>query len=235
MVLGKVSAAKRKRKRRILFRKVIVALASLGILAAIATLIYGSMKLFKKTINTDNWEYAVYAEKYSEEYDVPIDVIYAVIETESHFDENAQSPVGACGLMQLMPETYEWILGRIGSVYGSTENETSGDSEESADTAETIFDPQTNIRCGVYYLSYLYERFGVWETVYAGYNAGPTIVSEWLNDSRYSSDSVTLISIPYTETSNYVQKVSSARIRYQEQFSGTAESVSEDSSLSEEE
>lgn len=208
----------KRRQRRILLRKGIVLAAAFGLIAAIAILIRGCFWVIEesKKPNLIDWEYAELAYDYAEEYDVPIDVVYAVIETESHFDTEAQSGVGACGLMQLMPDTYDWICSRLGE-----ESASSGESDSTKNekrVAGGIFDPETNIRYGVYYLSYLYGRFGNWETAYAGYNAGPNIVQLWLDDPAYSSDGVTLENIPYTETANYVVKVSSARERYQELF-----------------
>lgn len=215
------SMLEKRRRRRILFRSGIVVLAGIGLLAAIIGLIWSAFWMINRpdTGKVLDWEYADTAEKYAQEYDVPLEVVYAVIETESHFESDAQSGVGACGLMQLMPDTYDWIQGRLGEgentdgqAEGNTQQAVSPETpgEEEAD----IFDPETNIRYGVYYLSYLYERFGVWETVYAGYNAGPNIVAKWLEDETYSTDGKTLEHIPYTETANYVVKVSDARERY---------------------
>ena len=211
----------KRRRRRILFRSGIVAVAGIGLLAAIIGLIWSTIWMFSHNDASEalDWEYASTASHYATEYDVPLEVVYAVIETESHFDADAQSGVGACGLMQLMPDTYDWIQGRLGET--DTEPGEAEGNAQPAVSAETpgeqeadIFDPDTNIRYGVYYLSYLYERFGVWETVYAGYNAGPNIVAKWLEDAQYSSDGATLEHIPYTETANYVVKVSEARERY---------------------
>ncbi len=215
------SLREKRRRRRILFRSAVVVMAAVGLLAATVVLIWGTIRLFTRP-DTDqvlDWEYAATTEKYAQEYAVPLEVVYAVIETESHFEPDAQSGVGACGLMQLMPDTYDWIQNRLGEgenadgqAEGNTEQAVSSETpgEEEAD----IFDPETNIRYGVYYLSYLYERFGVWETAYAGYNAGPNIVARWLEDTAYSTDGETLTHIPYTETANYVVKVSNARERY---------------------
>lgn len=211
----------KRRQRRILLRKGIVLMAALGIVAAIALLIRGCVWMIyqRRSPQLTDWEYAPLASDYAGQYDVPIEVVYAVIETESHFDENAQSPVGACGLMQLMPDTYDWIRARLGEKETALVSDgASSESKSGTHTADGIFDPETNIRYGVYYLSYLHGLFGNWETAYAGYNAGPNIVRKWLQDTAYSSDGVTLDSIPYTETANYVVKVSTARERYEELF-----------------
>lgn len=130
----------------------------------------------------------------SEKYQIPVEILYGVIKTESNFDEAALSSAGACGLMQLMPETFLWLQ----SIKGESLNE-----------AE-IFDPKINIDYGSSYLSMLYERFGNWDTVFAAYNAGPTIVSVWLQ----SSVDMTLSDIPYSETENYVKKVNLAIQEY---------------------
>ena len=54
-------------------------------------------------------EYSSYVQRYAKEYNVPEYVVYTVIKIESDYDKSALSSVGACGLMQLMPETYSDI------------------------------------------------------------------------------------------------------------------------------
>ncbi len=128
------------------------------------------------------------------EFDVPKAVVMAVIKTESDFDIYAESHANARGLMQITKITLQEINNRMGTNYRFGQ----------------MFDPQINIRCGVFYLSYLYERFdGYDDTVFAAYNAGPTRVDEWLRDTEYSKDGKTLEKIPdgYEETRNYVKKV----------------------------
>ena len=89
---------------------------------------------------------------------------------------------------------------------------------ESTGTWEEIYDPEINIDYGVWLLSYHYEKFGNWETAFAAYNAGPNAVAKWLENPEYSSDGETLYSIPYEETSKYVQKVSAYREGYQKAY-----------------
>lgn len=144
--------------------------------------------------------YKEIVEKKSKEYGVPISVIYAMIKQESNFDPNAESKDGARGLMQIMKITYEWIDRYRG---------------ESGKSWDDLYDPETNIDYGVWLLDYCYKKFGNWETVYAAYNAGMNRVAGWLSDPMYSDDGVTLKTIPYAETKNYVEKVSSYRNDYQ--------------------
>ena len=141
--------------------------------------------------------YAVYVDYYSGVYGVPEETVYAVMLTESRFDCDAVSRAGACGLMQLMPETYESVSIELGRVPDEI----------------LIFDPGTNICCGVYLLSKLYSKYGSWDTAYAAYNAGEAAVDSWLSDSRYS-ESGKLTHIPYSETAGYVKKVRCAAESY---------------------
>ncbi len=137
------------------------------------------------------------------EFGVPEDIIYAVIKCESDFRPDVKSSVGACGLMQLMPATYEWL-----QTYKM---------KEECD-ASKIFDPESNIRTGACMLKYLYGIFENWETVFAAYNAGQGTVGGWLADERYSNDGVTLKEIPYKETKQYVNRVKTARTYYIELY-----------------
>ena len=77
------------------------------------------------------------------------ELVAAVVETESQYRPNAKSPVGARGLMQLMPKTGAWM------------------------GAKNLADPEQNVTAGTKYLRYLNERFDNDPTkVIAAYNAG---------------------------------------------------------------
>ncbi len=127
----------------------------------------------------------------SNTYQMETALIYAVIHTESSFREDAQSPAGAKGLMQITEETGEFIAGKL-SLEGYT--------------SEDLFKPETNIIMGTYYLHYLMGRFSNQRTMLAAYNAGPNRVAQWLEDENLSDGEV-LNKIPFEETKNYVDKV----------------------------
>ena len=139
-------------------------------------------------------KYSEYVQKYSEEYGVPEYIVYSVIKVESGFDSSAQSPAGAVGLMQLMPETFQYLMAEMKEDY----------------KADLIYGPETNIRYGTYYLSKLYLKYQNWDTVFAAYNGGETNVDGWLADTEYSEDGTCLKKIPFPETSKYVAKMNRA-------------------------
>ena len=144
-------------------------------------------------------EYSEYVEKASDEYDLDEALIYAVIRTESSFNSEAQSPVGACGLMQVMPSSFEWLQ----SLRGTT-----GEY-----TTEDLFDPEICIDYGCYLLRYFMDTYEDERCAIAAYNAG-FVVGEWIEDENYSVDGKTLIDTPYPETSEYIKKVESAKEMY---------------------
>ena len=134
--------------------------------------------------------YEELVEKYSELYSVDKEIIYAVIKAESGFDSAAKSNAGAVGLMQIMPKTYRDIAERL------REDAVEG----------LLYDPETNIKYGTFYLRYLYDRFESWDLAFAAYNAEPSRVTDWLENPEYIKDNE-IVYIPIEETRNYVKKV----------------------------
>lgn len=178
---------------------VAVCVVALVILAAVALIAVPKMResMYPR-------EYSEYVTLYSEKYSVPESLVYAVIRTESSFNPDAVSHVGAQGLMQLMPDTVDWLSRLL---------------DEDAPTG-AITDPETNIKYGTYYLRHLYDRFDNWDTAIAAYNAGHGRVTKWLQDKNYSDDGITLKVIPIEETKNYVNKISDAENQYKEIYYG---------------
>ena len=129
------------------------------------------------------------ASEYGEIYGIDDDLICAVIKTESGFQKNRVSKKGACGLMQILPSTYDYVTEKYGL------------------SGEDIFDICSNVEVGTAYLSYLYDNFKTIDEVLCAYNAGEGAVRDWLNDERYSNNGSTLFKIPFPETENYVKKV----------------------------
>lgn len=148
------------------------------------------------------YSYDVYITKYSEKYSVSKELVASVIYNESRFNKDAKSNQDAHGLMQIQPETANFIAGKLNMDY------------ENGD----LYDPEINIKMGTWYLSYLLKRFnGNLRHAIAAYNAGPNAVQSWLEDDRYSQNGE-LISIPYKETANYVDNVLRMKTEYENKF-----------------
>ncbi|MEZ4357367.1 MAG: lytic transglycosylase domain-containing protein [Eubacteriales bacterium] len=180
---------KNKNKTKRNLKIAIIVLLVLAVLAAAAYFGYPQLQKY------------LYPLKYEEEilnetanFDLSSALIAAMIYTESGFDEDSESAAGAVGLMQIMPDSGEWIAGKLGIEFKDS----------------MLKDPDTNIKLGCWYVSYLLDRFSDTETMLAAYNAGPNKVADWLSDVSYSSDGKTLNSIPYGETEKYVEKVQGA-------------------------
>lgn len=146
-------------------------------------------------------EYSPYVEKYSAEYDVPEEIVWAVIKTESSFESSVQSHKGAIGLMQMLPDTFKWLTNDILRDYHDV---------------GMLYHPETNIKYGTYYLSRLYKRFGDWDTAIAAYNGGEGNVSDWMGEDG----KLTLSEIPweYFETMSYVVKVNYRAEKYKKLY-----------------
>ena len=176
--------------------KIKLALLVLLLLIVSVIIIYNAVSLVLQT---------VYPRSYSEEitrnaeiYDLDEALLYALIETESGFDKNAVSSVGAKGLTQITPETFRWLQTKTGENYED----------------DALFEPEVSIKYGAFFLRYLLDEFGDTKTALAAYHAGRGRVNEWLSDPRYSSDGEKLDVIPYNDTDFYSEKVLKVRDRY---------------------
>ena len=129
------------------------------------------------------------------EYHLSPALVAAVIRNESSFRPSVESSVGALGLMQLMPNTAEWIAGKL-----HVENY----------SFDMMAVPENNIRFGCWYLSYLSDLFNSDPyCVVCAYHAGQGQVSGWLSNPLYSSDRKTLNhnSLPEGPTKQYAGRV----------------------------
>lgn len=128
-------------------------------------------------------------------------LLYAISRQESALYPLAQSPVGARGLMQLMPTTARETAAKLGVPYRNEQQ---------------LFDPAMNIRLGSAYLKRLLDVYdGNRILAAAAYNAGPGRVKRWREQSTNKPMDVWVESIPYRETRNYVQNVLSFDLIYQ--------------------
>jgi soluble lytic murein transglycosylase len=145
-------------------RVVVVASALLLVLAAAgAWVVEAEPDWYLRTRYPLEYEHAIRA--YARERDLDPALVAAVIYTESRFDPNVVSSAGAVGLMQILPETGEFIA-----------RSTGGKDFVEAD----LRDPDLNVRYGTWLLAYLHDRYdGDRRTALAAYHAGPANVDAW--------------------------------------------------------
>lgn len=139
--------------------------------------------------------YESFIRQYAQQQDIDPALIAAIILCESSYDPQAVSRLGARGLMQLMEDTAQWVAHKL-------------DEDDASYSFDLLFDPETNIRFGAWYLGYLSRRFdGDAKKIVCAYHAGQGNVDSWLKNSNYSSDGVTLDTIPTQDTANYASRV----------------------------
>lgn len=174
------------------------------LILSILAILIGASLMESKTIHKLIYpkRYSEYVEKYAEEFDLDENLVYSVIKAESKFNEKAISHKGAKGLMQVSDITRDWAI------------------EELELEEVDIFDPETNIKIGCWYLNKLYKEFGKLDLVIAAYNGGSGNVRKWLENHDYSEDGEKLHNIPFQETSTYLEKVKNNYKNYKEIYVG---------------
>lgn len=142
--------------------------------------------------------------KLSVEFEIPPQLIYSIMRAETFYRDNLISPVGALGLMQVMPDTFEKIR-----KYGGIK-------------IKDPFNPYESMKASAWYLSKLVKRFdGSYIAAIAAYNAGPHRVTEWVKKYRGMENYLFVEMIPYQETRNYVKKVLRYFLIYSYLYEGT--------------
>ncbi len=150
-------------------------------------------------------KYSELVEKYCAEYDLDPYFVYSVIRTESNFQPNVKSSIGARGLMQFTNDTFDWVKGRL---------------KDKDATYDDMYNEEKAIEYGCYLLSYLKNNLGSNTNVLCGYHAGINITKNWLTNETYSQNGEIIYDkIPYGDTKQYVNKVLSTYKIYTELYS----------------
>ena len=131
--------------------------------------------------------------KYSAQRKLDSAFVYAIIRRESAFNEQARSPVGARGLMQLMPATAKQMAKIL---------------KLKSPRRQDLNTPSFNINLGSRYISDMLKIFkGHRALASAAYNAGPHRVKRWLPEDNELPADVWVDTIPFTETREYVRAI----------------------------
>lgn len=150
-------------------------------------------------------DYEEYVLKYSKQYNVDPVFVFSVIKTESGFDPKATSEVGARGLMQLMDEAFNWLKFRM--------------NDQRNITFDSMYDPETNIQYGTYFLGYLLEHYdNNMDLAAAAYHGGIGAVDSWIEQGLIDKTNVDVDKIPQTndKTAEYVRRIRTAYSKYKD-------------------
>jgi soluble lytic murein transglycosylase len=138
--------------------------------------------------------------KWASEFNLPQALVWGIMKAESQYRPTVVSPVGAQGLMQIMPFT------------GKKVSELLGDNQFSA---YSLKEPATAIKIGSKYLERMAVNFNnSVPLIAAAYNAGPHRVQNWIYNFGYLEIDEWIEHIPYNETRLYVKKVTSNYFAY---------------------
>ncbi|WP_165310422.1 transglycosylase SLT domain-containing protein [Vibrio ziniensis] len=121
-------------------------------------------------------------------------MLMSLARQESAMDSEAQSPVGARGIMQIMPATAKYTAKKYQLTYSG---------------ADDLYEVGKNIEIGSHYLNGLLEQYDNNRIfAFAAYNAGPQRVDRWRKQTQGKLDAYAFIeAIPFRETRGYVQNI----------------------------
>jgi soluble lytic murein transglycosylase len=145
------------------------------------------------------------------QWDLDEAIVYGIVRQESRFMPEARSPVGATGLMQLMPATARWVARQIAiTPYRQ----------------EMLVRPDINAQMGSYYFRRVLNDLGHPILATAAYNAGPGRARRW-RDERPLEGAIYVETIPFPETRDYVKKVFANAWFYRHRLTGKTASMRE--------
>lgn len=160
------------------------------VVVIIITILINYKSILKKTFPV---QYSQSVLKYSAQYNVDPYIIYSIIRVESKFNPYAKSSKGAIGLMQITPQTGEYIANLLNI----------SNFDESL-----LFNPDLNIQFGSFYFSKLFNDFNAdIDCALAAYNGGSGNVAKWILTNDEGKKYLDVDKIPFNETRNYVSRV----------------------------
>ena len=197
----RVHRRKQQRRRRAVLRLIVLCLA-VAIAAFAAPHLWNKVE---QVLYPRKYEQLV--DKWADTYQLDPLLVDAFIRTESGFDPQATSSVDARGLMQMTEETFLWLRSKIAE----------GEDLQFAD----LYNPDTSIRFGCYYLHLCMDRYNDdVATAAAAYHSGWGTVDNLLQMEEHSADGETLQGFPYNQMHHYVNKITACYQVYQRLYAG---------------
>jgi len=144
-----------------------------------------------RDVNSHPREFEEYVTKYATENGVPEYIAYAVLLNLSDFRSNQLTDDGRVGLYAMTPAVFDKLTAKTGEELESG----------------MLYDPETNIRYGLYYLSTLYTTYNRWKTVFAIVVTDEDTVLGWMNVSANIDENGNLVRIPDSDVSRQVEQM----------------------------
>jgi soluble lytic murein transglycosylase len=183
--------------------------AMAGTIAAVGIIVVAivlAMPLFRAAVNDIDGLPLSYSDVIRQQAaDKQLDpaLVAAVIYAETKFDPRPSS-AGAEGLMQILPQTAQFLARRSGATTFHVSD---------------LATPEVNIAYGSYYVRYLLDEYhGSTMLALAAYNGGETNVDRWLATARDRGRTLTVQEIPFPQTRAYVEKVLKAQRDYRRTY-----------------
>ena len=201
------TAARKRKKGFALWQWAALAVLACGLLIACAALYNANGSLIKlrqerlaaqekyeKTVRNHQPRYRDLIEKYAAEYDLNPAYVSAIIMQESGFDPKAVSSKGAMGLMQFMPNTFDWVAPNCGI---------------SKNDVNAVYEPENAIKMGCYLLRYICRKLESDDPVLVAcaYHAGWGTVPSWIENYSTDGKTLTVSQIPKSDTRTYAGRV----------------------------
>lgn len=137
-------------------------------------------------------KYEEYVKRYSNDLGIDPMLSFAIIKTESNFNEDVISKSGATGLMQLMDNTAKEQAEKCNIEYSK----------------DILLNPEKNIELGLNYFNVLLDYFNQnYILAFTAYNAGLGNVQKWISNGTIKEDGTDIENIPFKETNMYVRKI----------------------------
>jgi soluble lytic murein transglycosylase len=197
-----VRSRSRSRQRSVMWRRR-AALAVFCVLLAVVALL--AVPLFRRAYNDLSLplSYADIIRQQAAQKHLDPALVAAVIYAETKFDSRPSS-AGAEGLMQVLPQTADFLARRSGATTFRTSD---------------LENPAVNIAYGSYYLRYLLNEYHGNEVLaLAAYNGGETNVDKWLDQAHSAGRAFTVSQIRFPQTQAYVLKVMEAQREYRQTY-----------------
>ena len=160
---------------------------------------------YEQTVKNHQPRYRDLIEKYAAEYDLNPAYVSAIIMQESGYDPRAVSSKGAMGLMQFMPNTFDWVAPNCGI---------------SKNDVSAVYEPENAIKMGCYLLRYICRKIGSDDPVLVAcaYHAGWGTVPAWIQDHSTDGKTLTVAQIPKSDTRTYAGRVMNSYAIYLQHY-----------------